>query len=169
MTFHCGTHPRLGATDVAPFIPISGVSEEECIKISKKVAERVGKKLKIPTYLYEKSATNSFRSKLPDIRKGEYEGLSKKLSDPKWKPDFGPSQMNKKIRGHYYWLQRFLIAYNINLNTKDHRLATDIAFELREIGRSKRIPHPNSKIYWMGILLGRKMVNLSKFLGFLKI
>ena len=98
-------HPRLGATDVCPFIPISGVSEE-VYKNFKKVAERVGKKLKIPTYLYEKSATNSFRSKLPDIRKGEYEGLSKKLSDPKWArlwtfPD------EQKIRGHYYWLQRF--------------------------------------------------------------
>ena len=156
MTFHCGTHPRLGATDVCPFIPISGVSEEECIKISKKVAERVGKKLKIPTYLYEKSAKNSFRSKLPDIRKGEYEGLSKKLSNPKWKPDFGPSQMNKRSGATIIGCRDFLIAYNINLNTKDHRLATDIAFELREIGRSKRIPHPNSKNLLDGDIVRQK-------------
>ena len=156
MTFHCGTHPRLGATDVCPFIPISGVSEEECIKISKKVAERVGEKLKIPTYLYEKSAKNSFRSKLPDIRKGEYEGLSKKLSDPKWKPDFGPSQMNRRSGATIIGCRDFLIAYNINLNTKDHRLATDIAFELREIGRSKRIPHPNSKNLLDGDIVRQK-------------
>ena len=145
MSQHIGTHPRIGATDVCPFIPISGLSENECIELSKNVAERVGSELKIPVFLYEKSAINPDRKKLPDIRKGEYEGLEKKLKDPNWQPDYGPSELNLKAGATVIGCRGFLIAYNINLNTKDHRLATDIAFELREAGRSKRIPNPNSK------------------------
>ena len=145
MSQHIGTHPRIGATDVCPFIPISGLSENECIELSKNVAERVGSKLKIPVFLYEKSAINPDRKKLPDIRKGEYEGLEKKLKDPNWQPDYGPSEVHLKAGATVIGCRGFLIAYNINLNTKDHRLATDIAFELREAGRSKRIPNPNSK------------------------
>ena len=145
MSQHIGTHPRIGATDVCPFIPISGLSENECIELSKNVAERVGSELKIPVFLYEKSAINADRKKLPDIRKGEYEGLEKKLKDPNWQPDYGPSEVHLKAGATVIGCRGFLIAYNINLNTKDHRLATDIAFELREAGRSKRIPNPNSK------------------------
>ena len=145
MSQHIGTHPRIGATDVCPFIPISGLSENECIELSKNVAERVGSELKIPVFLYEKSAINPDRKKLPDIRKGEYEGLEKKLNDPNWQPDYGPSKFHLKAGATVIGCRGFLIAYNINLNTKDHRLATDIAFELREAGRSKRIPNPNSK------------------------
>ena len=145
MSQHIGTHPRMGATDVCPFIPISGLSVNECIELSKNVAERVGSELKIPVFLYEKSAINPNRKKLPDIRKGEYEGLEKKLKDPNWQPDYGPSELNLKAGATIIGCREFLIAYNINLNTKDHRLATDIAFELREAGRSKRIPNPNSK------------------------
>ena len=145
MSQHIGTHPRIGATDVCPFIPISGLSENECIELSKNVAERVGSELKIPVFLYEKSAINPDRKKLPDIRKGEYEGLEKKLKDPNWQPDYGPSEVHLKAGATVIGCRGFLIAYNINLNTKDHRLATDIAFELREAGRSKRIPNPNSK------------------------
>ena len=145
MSQHIGTHPRIGATDVCPFIPISGLSENECIELSKNVAERVGSELKIPVFLYEKSAINPDKKKLPDIRKGEYEGLEKKLKDPNWQPDYGPSEVHLKAGATVIGCRGFLIAYNINLNTKDHRLATDIAFELREAGRSKRIPNPNSK------------------------
>ena len=145
MSKHSGTHPRMGATDVCPFIPINGVSEEECIELSKQVGKRVGDELKIPIYLYERSAKEKKRKKLPDIRKGEYEGLSDKLADPDWKPDYGPSELHVKGGATVIGCRDFLIAYNINLNTRDHRLATDIAFELREAGRSKRIPNPNSK------------------------
>ena len=145
MSKHTGTHPRMSATDVCPFIPINGVSKEECIELSKQVGKRVGDELKIPIYLYERSAKDKKRKKLPDIRKGEYEGLSDKLSDPDWKPDYGPSKLHIKGGATVIGCRDFLIAYNINLNSRDHRLATDIAFELREAGRSKRIPNPNSK------------------------
>ena len=145
MSGHAGTHPRLGATDVCPFIPISGVTDEECIEISKQVAKRVGEELEIPVFLYEKSATSPNRKKLPDIRKGEYEGLSDKLNDSDWKPDFGPDKVHVRAGATVMGCRDFLIAYNINLNTRDARLATDIAFELREAGRSKRIPNPLSK------------------------
>ena len=145
MSFHTGTHPRMGATDVCPFIPISGVTDEECIEISIQVAKRVGEELEIPVFLYEKSATSPNRKKLPDIRKGEYEGLSDKLKDPDWKPDFGPDKVHVRAGATVMGCRDFLIAYNINLNTRDARLATDIAFELREAGRSKRIPNPLSK------------------------
>ena len=145
MSKHSGTHPRMGATDVCPFIPINGVSEEECVELSKQVGKRVGEELRIPIYLYERSAQDPKRKKLPDIRKGEYEGLTDKLADPEWKPDYGPSKLHIKGGATVIGCRDFLIAYNINLNTRDHRLATDIAFELREAGRSKRIPNPNSK------------------------
>ena len=145
MSQHSGTHPRMGATDVCPFIPISGVTDEECIKLSKQVGKRVGDELGIPVYLYEKSAQKPDRIKLPTIRKGEYEGLSGKMKDANWKPDFGPADLHIKGGATVMGCREFLIAYNINLNTKDHRLATDIAFELREAGRSARTPNPKSK------------------------
>ena len=145
MNNHQGTHPRIGSTDVCPLIPVSGVSEEECTQLSQTLGKRVGDELKIPIYMYEKSAHNKMREKLPNIRKGEFEGLHKKLLDPKWKPDYGPSIMHPQAGATVIGCRDFLIAYNINLNTKDTRLATDIAFELREIGRSKRTPNPNSK------------------------
>ncbi len=145
MSQHTGTHPRMGATDVCPFIPISNMSYKECIELSKLVGQRVGDELDIPVYLYEKSTQMVERKKLPDIRKGEYEGLSNKLKDPNWKPDFGPAKLHVKAGATVMGCRDFLIAYNINLNTKDHRLAIDIAFELREAGRSKRIPNPKSK------------------------
>ena len=145
MSHHNGTHPRMGATDVCPFIPVSGVSDEECIELSKQVGKRVGDELDIPVYLYEKSARKPDRVKLPNIRNGEYEGLVNKLKDDNWKPDFGPAKFHVKAGATVMGCREFLIAYNINLNTKDHRLATDIAFELREAGRSKRIPNPKSK------------------------
>ena len=156
MSQHTGTHPRMGATDVCPFIPISGVSDEECIELSKDVGKRVGNELGIPIYLYEKSAQSDYRIKLPHIRKGEYEGLANKLKDPKWQPDFGPAKLHKKAGATIIGCREFLIAYNINLNTKDHRLATDIALELREVGRSKRIPNPKSKNLLDGEIVRQK-------------
>ena len=144
MTKHSGTHPRLGATDVCPLIPISNVSDNECIQLSLKLAKRLGEELKLPVYLYEKSAKKSYRSKLPVIRKGEFEGLEKKINDKDWAPDFGPHEIHKYAGASVIGCRDFLIAYNINLNTKDHRLATDIAFELREAGRSQRIKNPES-------------------------
>ena len=145
MSQHSGTHPRMGATDVCPFIPVSDVSIEECVKLSKLVGKRVGDDLGIPVFLYDKSAQKPDRVKLPTIRKGEYEGLGEKLKNDNWKPDYGPSKRHVKGGATVMGCRGFLIAYNINLNTKDHRLATDIAFELREAGRSKRTPNPNSK------------------------
>ncbi len=138
MSKHKGTHPRMGATDVCPFVPITGVTEEECIELSNRVAKRVGEELKIPVYLYEKSATSPNRVNLAKIRQGEYEALQEKLKDPKWKPDFGPAEFNSKAGATVIGVREFLIAYNINLNTREEKYATDIAFELREKGRSAR-------------------------------
>lgn len=138
MAKHKGTHPRMGATDVCPFVPVTGVSFEECIELSKEVAKRVGDELKIPIYLYEKSAQTPERTNLAKIRQGEYEALEEKLKDPKWEPDFGPAEFNSKAGATVIGVREFLIAYNISLNTRESKHATDIAFELREKGRSAR-------------------------------
>ncbi len=140
MTKHHGSHPRMGATDVCPFVPVSGVTTEECIEISKEVAKRVGEELKIPVYLYEKSATSPERQNLAFIRQGEYEALPEKLKKPEWKPDYGPAEFNPKAGATVIGVREFLIAYNISLNTREKLHATDIAFELREKGRSARRP-----------------------------
>ena len=147
MSKHKGTHPRMGATDVCPFVPITGVTVEECIELSKRVAKRVGEELSIPVYLYEKSATTPERVNLAKIRQGEYEALPEKLKDPKWKPDFGPAEFNSKAGATVIGVREFLIAYNINLNTREEKYATDIAFELREKGRSAR-KKTNDKFYF---------------------
>lgn len=138
MSKHKGSHPRMGATDVCPFIPVNGVSVEECIELSIEVAKRVGDELQIPIYLYEKSAKTPERENLAVIRKGEYEALEKKLKDEKWKPDLGPTKFNAKAGATVLGVREFLIAYNISLNTRESKHATDIAFELREKGRSAR-------------------------------
>ncbi|MFC1784917.1 glutamate formimidoyltransferase [Candidatus Neomarinimicrobiota bacterium] len=139
-----GTHPRMGATDVCPFVPVSGVTMDDCVELSKQVGKRVGEELDIPVYLYEHSAQKPDRTNLPKIRAGEYEGLADKLKDPHWKPDFGKALFNAQAGATVMGGREFLIAYNINLNTHDTRLADDIAFELREKGRSTRIPNPLS-------------------------
>ncbi|RPI62706.1 MAG: glutamate formimidoyltransferase, partial [Ignavibacteriales bacterium] len=138
MSKHKGSHPRMGATDVCPFVPVSGITTEECIELSKEVAKKVGDELGIPVYLYEKSATIPERENLAKIRQGEYEALEEKLKKPEWKPDFGPTKFNAKAGGTVIGVREFLIAYNINLNTREEKYATDIAFELREKGRSAR-------------------------------
>jgi len=138
MSKHHGSHPRMGATDVCPFVPVSNVTTEECIKLSERVAQKVGEELKIPVYLYEKSARKKERQNLALIRQGEYEALEAKLKNPNWKPDFGPAEFNPRAGATVIGVREFLIAYNINLNTREVLHATDIAFELREKGRSVR-------------------------------
>ena len=138
MSKHKGSHPRMGATDVCPFVPVSGITTEECIELSKEVAKRVGEELNIPVFLYEKSATKPERENLAKVRQGEYEALEEKLKKPEWKPDFGPAKFNAKAGATVIGVREFLIAYNISLNTREILHATDIAFELREKGRSAR-------------------------------
>lgn len=149
MSTHKGSHPRMGATDVCPFVPVSGVTIEETIKISKEVAERVGRELAIPIYLYEKSAQKPERKNLAVIREGEYEAFAEKLKKPEWEPDFGPSEFNVRSGATVIGVREFLIAYNISLNTREKLHATDIAFELREKGRSARRGNINP-FYYMG-------------------
>jgi glutamate formiminotransferase / formiminotetrahydrofolate cyclodeaminase len=150
MSKHKGSHPRMGATDVCPFIPVSGVSVEECIELSNEVAKRVGDELKIPVYMYEKSAKSPDRQNLAVIRKGEYESLPDKLKKPEWKPDYGPTEFNVGSGATVMGVREFLIAYNITLNTRESKYATDIAFELREKGRSARSKN-NSPFYFKGV------------------
>ncbi|MCK4665319.1 glutamate formimidoyltransferase [Candidatus Dependentiae bacterium] len=138
MSKHTGGHARQGATDVCPFVPVAGVTMEACVEIAKKVGKRVGVELEIPIYLYEEAATRPERRSLPDIRVGEYEALSEKLKKPEWKPDFGPAKFNAKAGVTVIGAREFLIAYNVNLNTKDKKLAHDIALTIRERGRFKR-------------------------------
>ncbi len=140
MTTHTGSHPRMGATDVCPFVPVSGVTIDECIELSKEVAKRVGDELNIPIYLYEKSAQVPERENLAIVRKGEYEALEEKLKKPEWKPDFGPAKFNAQAGATVIGVREFLIAYNISLNTREKLHAIDIAYELREKGRSARVP-----------------------------
>ncbi|MEP6602599.1 MAG: glutamate formimidoyltransferase [Spartobacteria bacterium] len=137
MREHKGAHPRMGATDVCPFIPISGVSWDEAIACANQLAKRVGEELKIPVYLYEKAAKNPARSNLAIIRAGEYEGFSAKIKDPAWKPDFGSAVFNEKSGATAIGAREFLVAYNVNLNTKAVRRANSVAFDIRENGRVK--------------------------------
>lgn len=138
MSTQSGTHARMGATDVCPFVPVSGVTMGDCIELSRKLGKRVGEELRIPVYLYEKSATKPERENLADIRKGEYEALPGKLKDPEFKPDFGPAEFNAKSGATVTGAREFLIAYNINLNTRKKELAKEIALTIREKGCLKR-------------------------------
>lgn len=138
MSRHKGAHPRQGATDVCPFVPVSGVTMEECVELAHRLGKRVGEELGIPVYMYEYAATRPERRRLADIRAGEYEALPEKLKKPEWKPDYGPSQFNPKAGATVIGARKFLIAYNINLNTKNVRLAKEIASIIRETGRIKK-------------------------------
>ena len=141
MSKHHGEHPRIGATDVCPLIPIAGVTMEECAQYARTLAERVGKELEIPVYCYEEAAFSADRKNLAVCRQGEYEGIPKKLSDPHWKPDFGPSVYNERIARTGITVigaRNFLVAINFNLNTTSVRRANAIAFDVREKGRKKR-------------------------------
>lgn len=138
MSKHHGAHPRMGATDVCPFIPVSEMTMDECVALSKKLGKRVGEELGIPVYLYEYSATKPEWRNLAEIRKGEYEAIPEKIKDPYWTPDFGPFIFNEKSGMTAIGAREFLIAYNINLNTRDKKKAQDIAEIIREKGRVKR-------------------------------
>jgi len=138
MRTHKGAHSRIGAMDVCPFVPVSGVTMEDCVRLAHELGGRVAGELGIPVYLYEEAAQKPDRRNLANIRAGEYEGLSEKLKDPNWAPDYGDPVFNPKSGATVIGAREFLIAYNINLNTRDRRLAHEIALNLRESGRVKK-------------------------------
>jgi len=140
MRLHIGTHPRLGGTDVCPFVPLEGITLGECAEIARHVGRRVGDELGISVYFYEAAASAPWRSNLADIRRGEYEGLAEKMKDPRWRPDCGPARFNPRSGATVIGAREFLIAFNITLNTPSLEAAEDIAFELRERGRVARRP-----------------------------
>lgn len=138
MSQHKGEHPRMGATDVCPLIPISGISMEETARYAEKLGERVGRELNIPIYLYEAAAKSPERKNLATIRAGEYEGFFQKINQAEWKPDYGPAVMNVQSGATVIGARDFLVAYNVNLNTTSERKANSVAFDVREAGRVKK-------------------------------
>ncbi len=139
MSKHTGEHPRMGATDVCPLIPIANITMEETALYAQQLAKRVGAELNLPVYLYEAAQPKKERSNLSVIRAGEYEGFSKKILLPEWKPDFGPAMFDSKRGATVIGARDFLVAYNVNLNTTSTRRANAIAFDIREAGRVKKI------------------------------
>jgi glutamate formiminotransferase/formiminotetrahydrofolate cyclodeaminase len=140
MSRHSGAHPRMGAVDVCPFVPVSGVTMEECAALARRLGQRVASELGVPVYLYEAAAASAGRKSLAAIRKGEYEGLAEKINLPEWKPDFGQAEFNSKFGAAVIGARPFLIAYNINLKTPDKKTAHEIAQAIRESGRPKKGP-----------------------------
>lgn len=138
MRKHKGEHPRMGATDVCPLIPISGITLEETVEFAKMLGKRVGEELNIPVYLYEYAASAGYRTNLADIRNGEYEGFATKIQKPEWQPDYGQAIFNERSGATVIGVREFLVAYNINLNTTSTRRANAVAFDIREKGRSKK-------------------------------
>jgi glutamate formiminotransferase len=166
MRHHRGEHPRIGATDVVPFVPVSGVTMRECVELANGFGRRVADELGIPVYLYEEAASDPERKNLATVRKGEYEGLKAKLADPAWKPDFGKAVMNDqtmKSGATVAGARFFLIAYNVNLDTGDKGIAHEIALRIRESGRtlkdpagvSTKIPGSLKAVKAMGVLVER--------------
>jgi len=142
MSKHTGEHPRMGATDVCPFIPVANITMEETAKFAQELARRVGENLQLPVYLYEAAQPNKKRNNLSIIRAGEYEGFFKKIQQPEWNPDFGPAIFDAKRGATVIGARDFLVAYNVNLNTTSTRRANSIAFDVREAGRVKREGDP---------------------------
>ncbi|HNU09243.1 MAG TPA: glutamate formimidoyltransferase, partial [Pyrinomonadaceae bacterium] len=145
MRGHKGDHPRFGATDVCPLVPVSGISMEETVEYARKLGERIGDELGIPVYCYENAASEEKRRNLANCREGEYEGLGEKLVNPDWKPDFGPAEFNESVArsgATAVGARDFLIAVNFNLNTTSTRRANSVAFDVREKGRVKREGNP---------------------------
>jgi glutamate formiminotransferase/formiminotetrahydrofolate cyclodeaminase len=142
MQRHKGEHPRMGATDVCPLIPVSNISMEETIEYARKLAKRIGEELAIPVFCYESAAFIPERKNLATCRSGEYEGLSQRLTDPRWKPDFGPAAFNARSGATAVGARDFLVAFNVNLNTTSTRRANAIAYDVRERGRVMREGHP---------------------------
>ena len=163
MRFHRGVHPRIGAIDVVPFIPVKNSSLEECVKISKKFGKTIGNDLKIPVYLYEESAVMESRRNLANIRSGEYEGLPEKLNLEEWKPDYGKPNFNPKTGALATGARFFLIAYNVNLLTTDLEIAKKIAGSVRESGMYSikdkvRIPGKLKSIKAIGVFLSKNNI-----------
>lgn len=142
MSKHTGAHPRMGATDVCPLVPVSGVTLEEAAEYARQLAERIGRELSLPVYCYEAAALHEKRKNLASVRSGEYEGLATKLKDPAWQPDFGPARFDSGAGAVIVGARDFLVAFNINLNTSSVRRANAIAFDVRERGREKREGNP---------------------------
>jgi len=138
MRAHKGAHSRIGATDVCPFVPVAGVTMDDCVRLARELGRRVADELGIPVYFYEEAATRPERRNLAVIRSGEYEGLPEKLKDPAWAPDCGAPAFNARSGATVIGAREFLIAYNINLNTRDRKLANEIALNIRESGRARR-------------------------------
>ena len=138
MSQHHGAHPRIGSMDVCPFVPVADVTMDECVALARRVGERIGRELEVPVYYYEFAATRPERRSLADIRTGEYEGLARRLEDPAWGPDAGPARFHVRAGAFVVGAREFLLAYNVNLNTTDKRLANDVALTIREGGRIKR-------------------------------
>ncbi len=141
MSTHRGAHPRLGALDVVPFVPVAEVTMDDCVALARRLGERIGSELGVPVYLYEFAATAPHRRNLADIRAGEYEGLADRLRDAQWRPDFGPVEFVPRSGATVVGARKFLVAYNVNLNTTDRRLANRVALDVREKGRMRRDEH----------------------------
>lgn len=137
MRTHSGAHPRMGATDVCPFIPVAGVTMQDCVELAKRLGKRVGEELKIPVYLYAEAAAQESRRNLADVRQGEYEKLAERMRNG-FVPDFGPKEFNATAGATVIGARKFLIAYNVDLNTRSPKLANEIALSIREAGRAKR-------------------------------
>ncbi len=164
MSCHKGAHPRIGATDVCPFVPVSNVTMDECVQIARTLGKEVGEWLGIPVYLYGEAAVIPERHILPDIRKGEYEGLPEKLKDEKWRPDYGPNEFNENVRrtgATVIGAREFLIAYNVNLDTQDIQIANKISgivrasgvIQINEKGEKVRVPGLLKCVQAMGVYL----------------
>jgi glutamate formiminotransferase/formiminotetrahydrofolate cyclodeaminase len=167
MSTHTGEHPRIGAADVVPFIPVSGVTMEDCVAIANAYGKRVAEELKIPIYLYESAARTPDRANLATVRKGEYEGLAQKLKDPAWAPDYGAPEFNARSGATVTGARVFLIAYNVNLNTQNKDLAHEIALRIRESGRTiksdtganVKVPGSLKSVKAMGVYLERHKIS----------
>jgi glutamate formiminotransferase/formiminotetrahydrofolate cyclodeaminase len=142
MAQHTGEHPRFGATDVCPLVPVANISMEEVVQYARRLAGRIGEELRIPVFCYEHAANSDQRRNLADVRSGEYEGLKDRLALPEWEPDFGPAVFNAKTGATAVAARDFLVAYNVNLNTSSTRRANAIAFDIRERGRIRRKGDP---------------------------
>lgn len=150
MSAHKGEHPRLGATDVVPFVPVGGITMQECAALARRFGSKVGEELHLPVYLYEEAATRPDRKNLASIRKGEYEGLEAKLKDPEWQPDFGPAVFSPRSGAVIAGARMFLIAYNVNLATDKVSVANEISGMIRESGRVKKDEHGKPVLDEMG-------------------
>lgn len=143
MRKHKGEHPRMGAADIVPFVPVRNATMEDCVRISEKYAQRISSELQVPVYLYENASRKPERKLLSNIRKGEYEGLEEKLKDPEWKPDYGEAKFNPKLGAIVTGARFFLVAYNVNIDSTDVKYSKEIAEVLRETGRPKRDENGN--------------------------